>query len=406
MSKLPLVVVPPVKSAQEARDAHNRRLLTVLLPIGMAVHCSFVPTFLLFGVPSLALANLGSIAMWVAAIWLRNKGRVEAATIITQLEITIHGVVATLILGTLAGFHLYLLIAAASASIVRVRGSSVTLVANVFLLALLVLWGVLAEQPPVPLHLVRMFAVINAVAGYAFLYAIGSEFERSTARGEVALEAANARSEAILHNVLPRAIADRLKAGSGVIADRFESATVVFADIAGFTPLSARISAEELVRLLDSIFTRLDAIAAREGLEKIKTIGDAYMAASGIPVPRADHAIAAARFALAARDAIDAVAAETGHALAIRIGMACGPVVAGVIGTSKFAYDLWGDTVNVASRMESHGEPGKVHVTEALAEMLRGDTELVERGLIDVKGRGEMRTFFVVGLRAHATIAA
>jgi len=285
----------PVKSALEARTAHNKRLLSVLLPIGLTMHCTFIVTFMVLDVPTLGFANIGSVAMWILAIALAGRGRVEAAVLVVQVEISAHSVAATLVLGTLAGFHLYLLIAAASASIVRVRGSSVTLIGNLVLLSLLVLWGVVSPQPAVPMHLVQVFAVLNAITGYALLYAIGSEFERSTARGEVALEQANARSEAILHNVLPRAIAERLKAGSGVIADRFESATVVFADIAGFTPLSARISAEDLVSLLDSIFTRLDAIAAREGLEKIKTIDDAYMAASGIPIARPDHALAAAQ---------------------------------------------------------------------------------------------------------------
>jgi len=396
----------PVKSALEARDAHNRRLLSVMLPVGLLVHLAFLPTFFLFGVTSMAFANFGSIGMWLLAIWLERKDRPSASILVVQLEITLHAVVATLLLGTLAGFHLYLLMAAAAASIVRVRGSNVILVGNFVLLAALAVWGVLGDAPSVPIRLVEGFAVINAVTGYALLYSIGSEFERSTARGELALEEANARSEAILHNVLPRQIAERLKESSGVIADRFDSATVVFADIAGFTPLAARLDAEELVRLLDSIFSKLDKIATREGLEKIKTIGDAYMCAAGIPVPREDHALCAARFAIAARDCIDEVAQETGHTIAIRIGMACGPVVAGVIGTSKFAYDLWGDTVNIASRMESHGEPGKIHVTEGLAQELGERATCVERGTIEIKGRGTMRTYFLTALGEQAARAA
>jgi len=211
-----------------------------------------------------------------------------------------------------------------------------------------------------------------------------------------------AKSERLLLNVLPDVIAARLKESEEIIADGFEDVTVLFADIAGFTPLAARLSPEELVRMLDGLFSEFDAIAASHGLEKIKTIGDAYMVAGGLPVPRADHAPAIAEMALEMRDAVERV---SGGSLAVRIGVDTGPVVAGVIGRTKFIYDLWGDTVNTASRMESHGVPGEVQMTSRTAERLRERYDIAARGVIDVKGKGPMETFFLAGRKVAATPA-
>jgi class 3 adenylate cyclase len=211
-----------------------------------------------------------------------------------------------------------------------------------------------------------------------------------------ALDAERNRSEALLLNVLPAKIAARLKASPGVIADGFPSVTVLFGDIVGFTELSARLSPAELVRRLDDIFSRFDALVAWRGLEKIKTIGDAYMVIGGIPTPRDDHAEAVCDMALAMRDSMR----EIGGGLSMRIGVHTGPVVAGVIGKQKFIYDAWGDTVNTASRMESHGVAGRIQVTEAIRDNLSRAFEFEERGEIQVKGKGMMKTFFLVRRKA------
>jgi class 3 adenylate cyclase len=216
------------------------------------------------------------------------------------------------------------------------------------------------------------------------------------------------RSERLLLNVLPPAIATRLKRSPAVIADRLPAATVLFADLVGFTPLSARVPPEELVRLLDEVFTSWDELAERHGLEKIKTIGDAYLVAGGIPTPRPDHAEAVARMAL---EMIPALAAcGRGYELSARIGIDTGPVVAGVIGRAKFSYDLWGDTVNTASRMESSGEPGRIQVTERVRAELEPAFRFAARPEIAVKGKGPMRTYFLEaaaqGVSAPTTAAA
>ena len=211
------------------------------------------------------------------------------------------------------------------------------------------------------------------------------------------LDVERARSERLLRNVLPDAIAERLKSGERVIADSYPAVTVLFADICGFTTYAATVSPERLVLRLDTLFRRFDALAEQFGLEKIKTIGDAYMVAAGLPEPVPDHAERACRFALAALDAIEASNAELGESFAIRVGVHTGPVVAGVIGDRKFAYDLWGDTVNVASRMESHGVVGRVHVTSETLAALPPGWRTVAQGPIVVKGKGEMRTALLVG---------
>ena len=212
-----------------------------------------------------------------------------------------------------------------------------------------------------------------------------------------ALDAERSRSETLLLNVLPRRIADRLKKDPGVIiADRFASTTVLFSDIVGFTQMSTQLPADELVRRLDDIFSRFDELADQLGLEKIKTIGDAYMVCGGVPLARSDHAEAVCEMAIRMRDCVDAIAAELGTDLRVRIGVHTGPVIAGVIGKKKFIYDVWGDTVNTASRMESHGVPRAIHVSDATFEATKGIYEFESRGTINVKGKGDMQTYLLL----------
>ncbi len=206
------------------------------------------------------------------------------------------------------------------------------------------------------------------------------------------------KSEKLLRNVLPEEIAQRLKHDPQTIAEGFDAVTVAFADIVGFTEMSARSSPIEVVRLLNEIFSAFDALAEKHGLEKIKTIGDAYMVVGGLPVHRADHAEAVAEMTLEMQ-AFMRELQKTRPGLAIRIGMHTGPVVAGVIGIKKFSYDLWGDTVNVASRMESHGERDRIQVSDAAANALRDKYEIEERGTIKVKGRGELATHWLIKRR-------
>lgn len=234
--------------------------------------------------------------------------------------------------------------------------------------------------------------LIGAVAGY--------NIERFARRGfldERALERERARSERLVRNMLPDTIAARLKSDPGPIADGFEEATVLFADIVDSSGLSDRLPPDELVRLLNEIFTEFDRIAAARGIEKIKTIGDSYMAVAGLPVPCPDHAERMVEAAMEMLAEAERRSANGGPVIALRIGIAMGPVVAGVIGEARLAYDLWGEPVMLAARMQSHGLPGRIQVTEAVARALEGRYEFEPRAEIEVKGRGRTRVWLLVG---------
>ncbi|HET8979554.1 MAG TPA: adenylate/guanylate cyclase domain-containing protein [Solirubrobacteraceae bacterium] len=246
-----------------------------------------------------------------------------------------------------------------------------------------------ATAPHVPTAAVVTFFVLNIAGVTATAYVLLQYFVRAREREQ-------AKSERLLLNVLPAPIAARLKQTHEIIADAYSEVTVLFADIVDFTPLSERLHPQELVAVLDRVFGAWDQLAERYRVEKIKTIGDAYMVAAGIPAAREDHAPAIAGMALAMRCAVAAVAAQTGLPLQVRIGIDSGPVVAGVIGRAKFIYDLWGDTVNTASRMESCARPGTILVTSRTRDRLQDGYALRARGTIEVKGKGLMDPYILL----------
>ena len=248
----------------------------------------------------------------------------------------------------------------------------------------------LSEETRTPLRLLGD-AVSNA-AMFAAVLVLGE-----AVRSRRALAVEQQRSERLLLNVLPAPIAARLKAGEGVIADAFPEVTVLFADLVDFTRRSRRIGPAQVVATLNELFSAFDVLAQRHGLEKIKTIGDAYMVAGGLPEPRPDHAEAVAEMALAMQAEVAGHADPSGRPLQLRIGIDTGPVEAGVIGTSKFSYDLWGDTVNTASRMESLGVAGCIQVTARTYQRLRDGYRFEPRGPIPVRGMGEMVTYLLLG---------
>ena len=204
-----------------------------------------------------------------------------------------------------------------------------------------------------------------------------------------------ARNEELLLSILPRSIVDRINDGEQMIADQIDSVTILFADIVNFTPMAGNQPAAELVRFLNEIFSTFDTLTHESGGEKIKTIGDAYMVAFGLPESDGDHVEAAARLSLAMLEEARAFKGPGGAPVSLRIGLHSGPAIAGVIGQRKFSFDVWGNTVNIASRMESHGEAGRVHISENVAKALAGTFLFSERGFIDVKGTGPMKTFFL-----------
>ena len=226
---------------------------------------------------------------------------------------------------------------------------------------------------------------------FGFVNVYGTDITAVKEQERLALE-----NQRLLLNILPEPIAKRLREGERLIADRFDDVTLLFADIVEFTRLSASMSAAELVGILNEVFTVFDGLVEEYDLEKVKTIGDAYMVVGGMVERSDEHTIRAASMALALAEAVDGIEAASRLGIQFRIGIHCGPVVAGVIGSKKFIYDVWGDTVNLASRMESLGVPGRVQISHAVMERLVGTFEFEARGLIDVKGKGPTPTYLLV----------
>ncbi|MBV9318467.1 MAG: adenylate/guanylate cyclase domain-containing protein, partial [Mycobacterium sp.] len=229
---------------------------------------------------------------------------------------------------------------------------------------------------------------------------------RGIERAEAVMEAEYERSEALLGNMLPASIAARLKdPARDVIADKYDDASVLFADIAGFTERASDTAPADLVRFLDRLYSSFDALVELHRLEKIKVSGDCYIVVSGVPWPRRDHVEALADLALDMADAVAGLKDPHGRDIALRMGFAAGPVVAGVVGSRRFFYDVWGDAVNVASRMESTDTEGRIQVPQAVYERLKKDFVLQERGDVEVKGKGVMRTWYLVGRRPDSSAA-
>ena len=253
-------------------------------------------------------------------------------------------------------------------------------------------------EPP-PSWFTSTMLALNIAVGGTIVFTLLAVFASQRSAALAALRQEQAKAENLLLNILPRSIADKLKAEAQPIADQFGSTSILFADVVDFTPWSERLAPAEVVGYLDHLFSHFDELAERYRLEKIKTIGDCYMVAAGVPTPRPDHARALAFMAL---DMLEAMRSEdeVGHlGLELRVGINSGPVVAGVIGRKRFLYDLWGDAVNMASRMESHGTPGRIQITRATYELLADEFECEPRGTLTVKGKGEVEAWYLIGPR-------
>ena len=388
----------------QSQDERLRQGMLIFASVLIAL-LSFiwVGTYLAYGHPlSAAIPAAYQVTTVVGLLVLSRTGRF-AVFRTTQLVAFL--VLPCLLQASLGGFIASsgmvlwaIFVPLAALALLGVRRSAGWLVAFfVALVTLALLDPRLSAQPAsLPTGFVVTFFVLNVMGVTVSAYAMLGYFVEQRERARIALEAEQARSERLLLNVLPAPIADRLKRGPGTIAEHYEAVTVLFADLVGFTERTQIMPADELVALLDRIFSAFDREADAQQVEKIKTIGDAYMVAGGLPERRPDHVQAVARVALAMREEIASIAREPGcEWLAVRIGVDTGPAVAGVIGRRKFIYDLWGDTVNTASRMESHGLPGQIHVTDRVAAALGPEFTLRSRGTILVKSKGPMSTYLL-----------
>jgi adenylate cyclase len=249
-----------------------------------------------------------------------------------------------------------------------------------------------------PVWALSLYFVVTTISACVMVVTTVWYSVREIVRAEAAMEVEYERSEALLANILPASVAARLKdPARNIIADKYDDASVLFADIAGFTERASDMEPDQLILFLDKLYSDFDALVDKHGLEKIKVSGDSYMVVSGVPQPRADHVEALAALALDMAEAAGLLKDSRGDALPLRIGLASGPVVAGVVGSRRFFYDVWGDAVNVASRMETTDSIGRIQVPEEVYRRLKDDFVLQERGVVQVKGKGLMRTWYLIG---------
>ncbi len=371
----------------------------------------------LVAVPQLwwaGVVNLVGAAIYAVIPYLHRFGELVAPlTFLGTAYVSIF--IVCWMLGTGSGLQLYFLVAAClvvlqlgSERIVLAAGLAAVAAALVIALQFLVPHDTGVE----PHWFLSLGFIVTTISACVMAVATVWYALREIRRAQEAMETEYERSEALLANILPASIAERLKdPARNIIADKYDDAAVLFADIAGFTERASDIAPDKLIRFLDRLYSDFDALVDKHGLEKIKVSGDSYMVVSGVPHPRPDHLEALADLALDMAETARGLKDSRGHVLPLRIGLANGPVVAGVVGSRRFFYDVWGDAVNVAARMESTDSVGRIQVPEDVFQRLKNDFVLQERGVIDVKGKGFMRTWYLVdrkpdtasgGVRAEA----
>ena len=400
----------PARTRHHAETAAGQlRVLTVTARIGAVISFFFGIQGLIVGQDVLwvAMVNLASGALFLMIPLLYRFGHLVAPLVFYFVAYTSITVVCWH-LGTGSGLPLYYLLAATL--MVLILGVDHIVLASA--LAVLGAATVIALQIVVPYNTgvqpdwaYKSGYILTVISAFVMGIAVVWYAMREIGRAREAMEAEYKRSERLLTNILPATIAERLKDPlRNIIADRYDDASILFADIAGYTERASDTAPTELVRFLDRLYTDLDALVDRHGLEKIKTSGDSYMVVSGVPEPRADHIEALACLALDMADAVAGLKDPQGRDVPLRIGLAAGPVVAGVVGARKFFYDVWGDAVNVAARMESTDVEGRIQVPQDVYERLEHAFLLEERGEVDVKGKGVMRTWYLVGRRNEQTV--
>lgn len=393
-----------------ARPSVLRWVRTVnLVTIGcIAFNSGFIVFYAALGyepLRPLIITNLIWNVGYALALWTSWRGSTETAVRLLVVTGWANTVTPAAILGVDTGVYLFLVLVPMVGVLVTGPRDHRLRFATVFVgvLTFAIVPVVFTRTPGVirDTWVESVLFFFSAVGVGAFGSLFAWYYRSLVDRAEAALSAANERSERLLLNILPATVADRLKADESPIADRVDDVTVLFADLVGSTPLAERLEADALVALLDRIFSEFDDLADRHGLEKITSIGDGYMAVAGLPEPRADHIEAAARMSLDMRETLRACKGPGGVTLEMRLGLASGSVVAGVIGKRKFRYDVWGDTVNIASRMESHSLPGMIHVTADIQRSLSERYQFLPRGMVSIKGKGSMETYFLLGPRPH-----
>jgi len=400
----------PARTAHYAEAVVRRlRVLTIATWIAAAVS-------LLFGTFQIAMGGavwwIGVLNVMFGALFIAIPALYRFGELIAPLTFFLFAYISVTFFcystGTDSGLQFYYLV---SASLVVLVLGIERIVLSGFIVALGLIACIAIElavpdsRELGPPWVLTVGFVLSAVSATVMVFATVWYALRETDRAERAMEAEYQRSETLLANILPATVAARLKDPSHtIIADRYDDASILFADIAGYTERASDTTPSDLVRFLDRLYTELDGLVDRHGLEKVKTSGDSYMVVSGVPKPRADHVEALACLALDMADAVADLTDPQGRAVPLRIGLAAGPVVAGVVGARKFFYDVWGDAVNVAARMETTDVEGRIQVPHNIYERIRHAFEFEERGHVDVKGKGLMHTWYLVGRRDERAV--
>lgn len=392
--------MPPTEELTN-RERWFCRTFVLGYPVVSLVHVGFLVLFAYWGVREMVWFNLVSVPFYAGMWMLARRQKLLLSYLLTSVEVNLHAILAVYFVGWGTGWEYYILVLMLGALMIVKSpwGKYGLCLLQVLLFLGLYQFALRGHAPaytisPVELQVAYSINIVAAFGTSAFVTAFYIDIAQ---RVEAALERAHEKSERLLQNVFPDVIAERLKNRQSTVASRFSEASILFGDLVGFTEMARDTPPESLVTTLDDLFSQFDDLVERHRVEKIKTIGDEYMVVSGVPEPEPEHAEHVARFALAMRETLEAFNRRTGTDLDIRIGIHSGEVVAGVIGKKRFHYDLWGDSVNKASRMETYGVPGRIQITGETRDRLGSSFQVEERGTIEVKGMEEVTTYFVKG---------
>nr|WP_246780542.1 adenylate/guanylate cyclase domain-containing protein [Rhizobium sp. AQ_MP] len=393
-----------------------RRRLAVTNVIAAMVSLMTIPYIVMFiaydgyGLLPAIIAFAPQVIFYALTPYFHRYGEISAGLYLCAIWL-IFGISFCMFFGRDSGLQFYFLPGAAASLLVfgaerLLLSAFVTVVGLIAFLATEILF--VAPLDFIKVDQVFLNTLYYLTVPFAFLLIFTTSFFafKEAAQAEMALESEHEFSERLLQNILPKAVASRLRDHrTQLVADQIPSATILFADIVDFTPRAARWQPQQVIAFLGRVFMQFDALASAHGLEKIKTIGDAYMVAGGLPEPKPDHEASVALMALDLLACCRRISEQVGEAVEVRIGLDTGPVVAGVIGPNKLLYDVWGDTVNTAAHMESHGVAGRIQVADCLKQRLENRFEFELRGEIEVKGKGRMRTWFLTGVKPEAAAA-
>lgn len=375
-------------------------LLRTVAFLGFNCHLVWLFFFLYLKIYPLFIFNIFSVIIFWIALYLNKKRKYFLVAYLASIEVISHQVLGTYLLGTQSGFQ-YFLFLSAMIPFLLPKGRRRVKVFLMLLNAITFLLLVKMFSDDLPLYevnqlILNIFANLNILIVFFFLGVFALYLSKAIHKGEKLLSEEREKSDQLLYNILPISIANQLKEDNEIIAKGYESVSVMFADLVNFTDLSSKCSPEQLVKYLNKIFCSFDRLTDHYGLEKIKTIGDAYMVSGGLPFDDVQHLKKMALLSLEMMTEMQKFRIKEGIDLRLRIGFHCGPVVAGVIGVKKFAYDLWGDTVNIASRMESHGLSDQIHVSAEVYQKLKESFVFEQREVMQIKGKGEMQTYILL----------